>query len=643
MNEGTKDWGISDEEIESTEKLLLSEGAHFLNDAREVIRCWESTDVLACPGSGKTTVLLAKLKLLADRMPFEDGSGICVLSHTNVAVNEIKEKLPAYNDKLLNYPNYIGTIQSFVDKFITLPYLNNLTGRLVQPVEDIIYAKHIYYKMKKDYRFKEFRYFIENKRDFNNENEKINYIKNIYLGKNGDLFLKKQKNKLAGKESNSAMQYSLIILELLNKEGIITYEQAYSCANKFLNNISQEWIQLFTARFKYVFIDEYQDCDVAQQIIIDRIFNSSKTTIMKIGDKDQAIYNSHESDTDELKWNPKDNKLQMLGSCRYSQEIANLISHLRTDNEKIMSIKGEVGIKPVLLVFDPDKIEKVIEAFINEMDKIKLINPNGIYKAIGFIKKKGKKDNLSIESYWRKYNPSNNIKSEFNYWYLINEILEELSQGKLYKAEKIVRIIVCRNLHYLGVKNQKINKDFTTNSIKKFFDENYNDQYREWIYGLSRIESLDFVSADTIITQNMENLLETINVSKKYSEFRKTHHFFNEKNNLFNPENNEGNIYLDTEKGRKIEFSTIHAVKGETHDATLYLETYYKNSTDLSRILPFFNFTNKKNNAIEEYSRKLAYVGMSRPKKLLCVAMQSDTYNKCKDEIGNYLKVVDIR
>ena len=141
----------------------------------------------------------------------------------------------------------------------------------------------------------------------------------------------------------------------------------------------------------------------------------------------------------------------------------------------------------------------------------------------------------------------------------------------------------------------------------------------------------------------MENLLETINVSKKYSEFRKTHHFFNEKNNLFNPENNEGNIYLDTEKGRRIEFSTIHAVKGETHDATLYLETYYKNSTDLSRILPFFNFTNKKNNAIEEYSRKLAYVGMSRPKKLLCVAMQSDTYNKCKDEIGNYLKVVDIR
>lgn len=27
-----------------------------------------------------------------------------------------------------------------------------------------------------------------------------------------------------------------------------------------------------------------------------------------------------------------------------------------------------------------------------------------------------------------------------------------------------------------------------------------------------------------------------------------------------------------------------------------------------------------------DYSRKLAYVGMSRPKKLLCVAMQAKTY-----------------
>ena len=48
------EWDISNQDIESTEKLLLPEGAHFPDDARNVIRCWRSADVAACPGSGKT-------------------------------------------------------------------------------------------------------------------------------------------------------------------------------------------------------------------------------------------------------------------------------------------------------------------------------------------------------------------------------------------------------------------------------------------------------------------------------------------------------------------------------------------------------------------------------------------------------------
>ena len=78
------EWQISDQDIQAVEELLLPHGAHFQEDARNVMRYWHSADVAACPGSGKTTVLLAKLKLLVDRMPLENGAGICVLSHTNV-------------------------------------------------------------------------------------------------------------------------------------------------------------------------------------------------------------------------------------------------------------------------------------------------------------------------------------------------------------------------------------------------------------------------------------------------------------------------------------------------------------------------------------------------------------------------------
>lgn len=75
------EWQISGQDIHAVEEILLPHGAQFPEDARNVIRCWHSTNVAACPGSGKTTVLLAKLKLLADRMPLENGAGICVLSH----------------------------------------------------------------------------------------------------------------------------------------------------------------------------------------------------------------------------------------------------------------------------------------------------------------------------------------------------------------------------------------------------------------------------------------------------------------------------------------------------------------------------------------------------------------------------------
>jgi hypothetical protein len=48
----------------------------------------ESCDYEACPGSGKTTLLVAKLAILAMRWSHRQ-QGICVLSHTNAARDEI--------------------------------------------------------------------------------------------------------------------------------------------------------------------------------------------------------------------------------------------------------------------------------------------------------------------------------------------------------------------------------------------------------------------------------------------------------------------------------------------------------------------------------------------------------------------------
>ena len=114
-------FSFTNEEIQSACKELgLPENTFDdkTSERRKIIDCWDNANIIACPGSGKTTVLLVKLLLLSQRMPFEDGSGICVLTHTNVAIDEIKNRLGNKADILFKYPNFFGTIQSFVGQFL---------------------------------------------------------------------------------------------------------------------------------------------------------------------------------------------------------------------------------------------------------------------------------------------------------------------------------------------------------------------------------------------------------------------------------------------------------------------------------------------------------------------------------------------
>jgi len=96
---------IRDEDIRYAENIFLADGNSFDPERISVIECLESKDIQACPGSGKTTILSAKLAIIAKKMPLEDNRGICVLTHTNVAINEIKTKLGAESDILFIFSN----------------------------------------------------------------------------------------------------------------------------------------------------------------------------------------------------------------------------------------------------------------------------------------------------------------------------------------------------------------------------------------------------------------------------------------------------------------------------------------------------------------------------------------------------------
>lgn len=636
------EWEISDQDIESTERLLLLDGAHFPEDARKVIRCWHSTDVVACPGSGKTTVLLAKLKLLADRMPLENGAGICVLSHTNIAVDEIRKRLSGYADKLLRYPNYIGTIQSFVDKFVTMPYLRNFAGQNVQAVDNLTYAQHMLNRMQNNRKYRALDYVTKGNFETGGQfTKRLDHVQALHLRDDGALCVGKQRKALAGADKASTIQYKALIDDLLKYEGIMRYQDAYIYAESAVNNLAQTtYTDLFSSRFQYVFVDEYQDCDDVQRRAIDAIFSSTKCMVIKIGDSDQAIYNS--ADTETPDWMPKDGFLPIMTSCRYSQEIADVICRLKKDNKRIVTFAGKTEVKPVLLVFDRERIDRVIGGFINALETHGLHDNKGVYKAIGAVRKENT-SGLKIGSYWSKFDGSVKKQGEYNYWALIDEIIVDLLDGKLYKAERTIRKLICRVLHYAKVKHPVSGKEFTVNTIKKSLDEEHRDKYRQWIFELSGLQNIDRQTMDRLMRQLINELLEIKNPQAKDIFDFLPEHFLDEPATVNQTDSSEKNVFIDPIRGRRIEFDTIHGVKGETHDATLYLESDRQGASDLKRILPYYGVGKPGKSNLFDYSRKLAYVGMSRPRILLCVAMQAETYEKSNGAFNDDWEIVDLR
>ena len=104
---------ITDQDIDWATRLLKLPAAAFYGEDRtdprqEILKSMHAVDVAACPGSGKTTLLVAKLAIVAEKWQHHT-RGICALSHTNVAHNEIEERLSntTAGRRLLSYPHYV--------------------------------------------------------------------------------------------------------------------------------------------------------------------------------------------------------------------------------------------------------------------------------------------------------------------------------------------------------------------------------------------------------------------------------------------------------------------------------------------------------------------------------------------------------
>ena len=369
-----------------------------------------------------------------------------------------------------------------------------------------------------------------------------------------------------------------------------------------------------------------------------KLFDSEKCCVFHIGDYDQAIYGSDKDA--EQDWQPQGDYLVLEQSNRYGQEIAEVLRPLRSGQKAITAASGNIGYKPVLIVYDLNTISLVKDQFLIQLEKHGLTDEKGIYKAIGHIRKDDAAG-IRIGSYWDGYDGSKRASSSFRYWGAIDEVCNELESGRMDRAEPIIRKLICSIFHYSGIMNAQTGREHTSVTLKRTLDEKHFNEYRESLLTIANLPEFSRKSVSDAFGGLIDALFTQSSLTKQDVMGKLPSHFMEEPEDTYVQEPAR-NVYVDPIRGYRIQFDTIHGVKGETHDATLYLETETRRSSDIVRILPYFGAGKVGSTKLHDYSRKLAYVGFSRPRYLLCLAVQESTFAKSKNAFQEW-DIIDIR
>jgi len=655
---------IQTEDIKYAERILLPPGKTFDRERVAFIKDFQTIDLQAVPGSGKTTVLLAKLLILETKLPLFNNRGILVLSHTNTAVDEIKEKIGRHCPKLFSYPNFIGTIQSFVDQFLAIPFYTQQFKRKVIRIDNEIYNERIAKTLDSLWLYR-----------YNCSNETCRHISHI-KNANQVLFFK-YRFGLDGKSNILVKYFNSSKLEITKprgntrannyndydqnekeaiynwlfrlkseilRQGILHFDDAYFLAECYINKVPTIK-SVLQNRFEYIFIDEMQDLDIHQYNLLEKIFydeGKSLSNYQRIGDKNQAIY-STDVGLDEI-WVCRDNgrTKNINGSQRLSKNTAELVNCLalsRDGDFKVIGKNKECNLKPHLLVYTLENISGVIPKFSeiisNYLASGKINdNPKNKYKAIGWSRDKGDSSSkLGIKDFYQELivdSPKQKIDYDNLDSYLLffdrdKKTLEPIRKNILNALIKILRL---EGIYY------------TKRELLVYLSQNKNEDYlvlskNLYLWSIDIIKG-KFGDVYVSIKKYIPEFLAIFNKSITISTS-----FINTSTNAFLLKEepikilNKENIH-----GFDIDIATVHSVKGETHTATLYLETYYQNGNDnyeSERLSDQFKYKNfKKTQKYHKQSAKMAYVGFSRPTHLLCVAV-------CRSRFDSHLSDIDTK
>ena len=601
---------ISDEDIEWVKTVMPD--IEFDECRINILKNMSGTDVHACPGSGKTTLLVAKLAILAKKWN-EEGRGICVLSHTNVAREEIQERLGTSDvgKKLLSYPHFIGTFQSFMDTFISMPILRSC-GIPVNIVDTEFVTERRWNSI-----------YTKGWLERNGKDKKIcDPVK-----------LPCEFNVSCSKTSPT---YKALIKVTMDsrQRGEFTFNEMemYSFYGLAKKPVIRE---IFQQRFPIMFIDEAQDTKSEIWDLINRLYEKAPENVFyqAYGDSNQAIFNSYER-MEEVNVFPRKACLEMLNSKRFVESVAELSNGVALDKRKMLGEAKELSNsnpKHTIFLFKHGQEEKVLQKYAELLlqtfsdDEISKYKKYGCH-VLGMVHKLDNKENeiaVRLSNYYPEYNPETKKTAPtqlIDYFYIAEEQLCKTREF----AQKVDWI--CKGILKLIKMSQKKEIKYSNSAFRTIVRNVPTNHVREKLLVICDMDYTSPKAWNKTLEYIYEVFGDFINIEKmKTEKFTEWKGAVEKEGQEFEDKSTNKRMYKDEASGRSVElqFGSIHSSKGRTHLATLILETKYY-EYNLSSILPWLAGKNGKLGQRNKQRLKCQYVAMTRAKGLICLAMLED-------------------
>lgn len=552
------------------------------------------TILTACPGSGKTTSIVKKLRVVSQYCAERYGkhTGFACLSFTNKACAELKQKYREMHDEKLTFPNEVLTIDSFIMQYVVLPFWYLCDACKKKPIvvneEDIL--DHIYYNNVQ----------IAGKWQRYPVMELRQYSKIMYSKKPSIVSIDKAAFKWNHKvvtDANEKSYCRAAILYRLSK-GYVTSSDALWMACYILKH-HQEVSRALISRFPYIIVDEAQDNSELHFEFFNLLKSAGLQNLEYVGDVCQSIYGFNNARPELLQammaeqgWN-----VLPMSECRRSnQRIIDLYSKLKSSDVPTITSHGVIdkGIPIVVYKYDEGNVRDIIRDFYqvcddNELSK-RIILARGVNKCKTLA---GVKD------------------VDFKYWksdlpYLLIDAVFALEASDMDYAFRKIRLVLSRLIakDSPDAKRQFIheiehNKDWNA-KIFRFLKQipSFSLSFKEWSEQtcvlLHDFWELDeqpmFVPYQRQVGYKMKEM-ENVPVER------------------FHQSRDEGSDYHKS-------IDTIHAVKGATLDAVLL----FLSANSKGQGISLNDFPRRSVRYMTE-SQRMIYVACSRAVNFLALAV----------------------